>query len=183
MNYINTVSSSQSLKLDLIKNHSIVIFSRSAVAAPHLSPLSLPLFSSEIQDLFSNNTLYCDDIEGTVPSLKQFASTVVSQSLLMSWTASMTLSPQSSKSKVPQVNSVIGPPRDSEKQGTCVKQSGDRVSRDQTRNKSPDISRVLTCDKSRDPICFRWARSPLIKKWQIVGMINNQRRHVTPVIG
>ena len=82
MYYINTVSLSQSLKLNLIKNHSIVILSRSAVADPHLSPLSLPLFSSEIQDLFSNNTLYCDNIEETVSSLKQFALAVMSQSLL-----------------------------------------------------------------------------------------------------
>ena len=76
--YISTVRSSQSLKLNLIKSYSIVILSRSAVADPHLSPLSLPLFSSEIQNLLSNNTLYCDNIEGTVPSLRQFALAVVS---------------------------------------------------------------------------------------------------------
>jgi hypothetical protein len=80
------------------------------------------------------------------------------------------------------VNLIIRPPHDPEKQGTRADPSGDWVSHDQTRNKSPDISHVLTHDKSQDLIRFERARSPLINKWQIVGMINNQERHVTPVV-
>ena len=77
----------------------------------------------------------------------------------------------SSKSKVPQVNPVIRPARDPEKQGARAKPSGDLTSCDQTRNKSPDPSRVPSCDKSRDSIYFGQARSPLINKWQTVGMV------------
>jgi len=89
----------------------------------------------------------------------------------------------SSKSKVPQVNPMIRPARDPEKQGARAKPLGDLVSRDQISNRSTDPSRVLSRDKSRDSICFGWARSPLINKWQTVGTVHNQRRHVTPVIG
>jgi hypothetical protein len=95
----------------------------------------------------------------------------------------MTSSSQSSKWKVPQVNSVKRPPHDSEKQGTCANPLHDLVPHDQTRNKSPDISHAPTCDKLQDQIHFGRARNVLINKWQIVGMINNQQRHVTPVIG
>ena len=98
------------------------------------------------------------------------------------WTQSVTSNSQSSKSKVPQVNPVIRPARDPEKQGTCAKPSGDRVSHDQISNKLPDISHVLSRDKSRDSTRFGWARSPLINQWQTVGTVHNQRRHVTPVI-
>jgi hypothetical protein len=101
----------------------------------------------------------------------------------VSWTQSATSSITSSKSKVPQVNPMIRPACDPEKQGARAKPSGDPVSRDQTRNKSPDLSYVLTHDKSRDSIRFGRARSPLINKWQTVGTVCNQRRHVTPVIG
>jgi hypothetical protein len=102
---------------------------------------------------------------------------------ILSWMQSATSSITSSKSKVPQVNPVIRQARDPEKQGTRAKPSGDLVLRDQTRNKSPDSSRVLTRDKSRDSIRFGRARSPLINKWQTVGTVCNQRRHMTPVIG
>jgi hypothetical protein len=54
----------------------------------------------------------------------------------------------SSKSKVPQVNPVIRPAHDPEKQGAHAKPSGDLVSCDQISNRLPDISRVLSCDKS-----------------------------------
>jgi hypothetical protein len=67
---------------------------------------------------------------------------------ILSWTQSITLSPQSSKSKVLQVNPAIRPPHDPEKQETCAKSSHDLVPCDQTRNKSPDTSCALTCDKS-----------------------------------
>jgi hypothetical protein len=102
---------------------------------------------------------------------------------ILLWMQSVTSSVTSSKSKVLQVNPVIGPARDPEKQGTRANTSGDLVSHDQTRNKSPDPSRALTCDKSRDSIHFGRARSPLINKWQTVGTVCNQQRHVTPVIG
>jgi hypothetical protein len=101
----------------------------------------------------------------------------------LSWTQSATSSITSSKSKVPQANPMTRPARDPEKQGAHAKPSGDLVSRDQTSNRSPDSSRVLSCDKSRDSTRFGWARSPLINKWQTVGTVRNQRRHVTPVIG
>ena len=101
---------------------------------------------------------------------------------ILSWTESTTSSFQSSKSKVPQVNPVIRPTRDPEKQGTCDKLSGDLIPRDQNRSKSPDISCALTCDKSRDQIRFGRARSPLINKWQTMGTVCNQRRHMTPVV-
>jgi hypothetical protein len=101
---------------------------------------------------------------------------------LLSRTQSTTSSVTSFKSKVPQVNPVIRPAHDPEKQGTRAKPSGDLVSRDQTSNRSPDSSRVLSRDKSRDSTRFGWARSPLINKWQTVGTVHNQRRHVTPVI-
>jgi hypothetical protein len=78
---------------------------------------------------------------------------------------------------------VIRPARDPEKQETHAKPSGDLVSHDQISNRSPDPSHVLSCDKSRDSIRFGWARSPLINKWQTVGTVHNQRRHMTPVIG
>jgi len=77
---------------------------------------------------------------------------------------------------------VIRPARDPEKQGTHAKPSGDLVSRDQTRNKSPDPSHALTRDKSQDSIRFGRARSLLINKWQTVGTVYNQQGHVTPVI-
>jgi hypothetical protein len=102
---------------------------------------------------------------------------------ILSWMQSATSSITSSKLKVPQVNPVIRPARDPEKQGARAKPSGDLVSHDQTRNKSPDPSRVLTRDTSRDSIHFGWARSLLINKWQTVGTVCNQRRHVTLVIG
>jgi len=70
------------------------------------------------------------------------------------WMQSATSSVTSSKLKVPQVNPVIRPARDPEKQGAHANSSGDLITHDQTRNKSPDTSRVPTCDKSRDPICF-----------------------------
>ena len=101
----------------------------------------------------------------------------------LSRTASATSSITSSKSKVPQVNPVIRPACDPEKQGTRAKPSGDLVSRDQISNRSPDPSRVLSRDKSRDSTRFGWARSLLINKWQTVGMVHNQQRHVTLVIG
>jgi len=64
------------------------------------------------------------------------------------WTQSATSRSPSSKTKVPQVNPITRPARDPEKQGAHAKPSGDLVSRDQTRNKSPDSSRVPTRDKS-----------------------------------
>jgi hypothetical protein len=106
-----------------------------------------------------------------------------SMSLCLSWMQSTTSRSLSSKSKVPQVNSVIRPAHDPEKQETRAKLSGDQVSHDQTRNKSPDPSHVSTRDKSRDSIHFGRARSPLINKWQTMGTVCNQRRHVTLVIG
>jgi hypothetical protein len=66
----------------------------------------------------------------------------------VSRTQSATSSITSSKSKVPQINPVIRPARDPEKQGARAKPSGDLVSRDQISNKLPDISRVLSRDKS-----------------------------------
>jgi hypothetical protein len=93
---------------------------------------------------------------------------------ILSWTQSTTSSITSSKSKVPQVNPVIRPARDPEKQGAHAKPSGDLVSRDQTSNRSPDSSHVLSRDKSRDSTRFGWARSPLINKWQTVGTVRNQ---------
>jgi len=103
--------------------------------------------------------------------------------LVLSWMQSATSRSLSSKSKVPQVNLVIRPARDPEKQGACARPLGDLVSYDQTRNKSPNTSCVPTCDKSWDSIHFGWARSSLINKWQTVGMVCNQWRHMTPVIG
>jgi len=103
--------------------------------------------------------------------------------LKLSWTESATLNFQSSKSKVPQVSPVIRPACDPEKQGTRAKLSGDLIPCDQSTSKSPDISRVLTCDKSRDQIQFGQARSPLINRWQTVGTVCNQRRHATLMIG
>jgi hypothetical protein len=67
--------------------------------------------------------------------------------MTLSWTQSATSHSPSSKSKVPQVNPIIRPACDPEKQEARAKPSGDLVSRDQTRNKSPDTSHVLTCDK------------------------------------
>jgi hypothetical protein len=102
---------------------------------------------------------------------------------ILSWMQSTTSNSSSSKSKVPQVNPVTRLARDPEKQGARAKSSGDLITCDQTRNKSPDTSRVLTRDKSRDQIHFGRARSPLINKWQTMGTVYNQRRHVTLVTG
>jgi hypothetical protein len=102
---------------------------------------------------------------------------------ILSWTQSVTSSVTSSKLKVLQVNPMIRPAHDPEKQGAHANSSGDLITRDQTRNKSPDTSHVPTRDKSRDPIHFGWARSPLINRWQTMGTVCNQWRHVTPVIG
>jgi len=102
---------------------------------------------------------------------------------ILSRTQSTTSNITSSKSKVPQVNPAIRPACDPEKQGARAQQSGDLVSHDQTSNRLLDPSRVLSRDKSRDSTRFGWARSPLINKWQIVGTVHNQQRHVTPVIG
>jgi hypothetical protein len=107
----------------------------------------------------------------------------VQLSLVVSQTQSTTSSITSSKLKVPQVNLTIRPARDPKKQGGHAKPSGDLVSHDQISNRSPDTSRVLSRDKSQDSIRFGWARSPLINKWQTMGIVHNQRRHVTPVIG
>ena len=70
---------------------------------------------------------------------------------ILSWTQSTTSSSQSSKSKVPQVNPMIRPSCDPEKQETCAKPSGDLIPHDQIRSKSPDISYALAHDKSQDP--------------------------------
>jgi hypothetical protein len=102
---------------------------------------------------------------------------------ILSWTQSVTSSIISSKSKVPQVNPMIRPACDPEKQRAHAKPSDDLVSHDQTSNRSPDSSRVLSRDKSQDSTRFGWARSLLINKWQTMGTVCNQRRHVTPVIG
>jgi hypothetical protein len=102
---------------------------------------------------------------------------------ILSQMQSTTSSITSFKSKVPQVNPAIRPARDPEKQGARAKPSGDLVSRDQTSNRSPDPSHVLSRDKSQDSKRFGWARSLLINKWQTVGTVRNQRRHMTPVIG
>jgi hypothetical protein len=93
---------------------------------------------------------------------------------ILSWTQSATSSITSFKSKVPQVNPVIRPARDPEKQGARANPSGDLVSHDQTSNRSPDSSHVLSRDKSRDSTHFGWARSPLINKWQTMGTVRNQ---------
>jgi len=102
---------------------------------------------------------------------------------ILSWTQSATSSITNPKSKVPQVNPVTRPAHDPEKQGARAKPSGDLDSYDQIRNKSPDPSHIATRDKSRDSIYFGRARSPLINKWQTMGTVCNQRRHMTPVIG
>jgi hypothetical protein len=73
---------------------------------------------------------------------------------MLLWMQSATSCSPSSKSKDPQVNPMIRPAYDPEKQGACANSSGDWIAYDQTRNKSPDTSRVLTCDKSRDLIHF-----------------------------
>jgi hypothetical protein len=101
----------------------------------------------------------------------------------VSWTESATSSFRSSKLKVPQVSPMIRPARDPEKQGIRAKLSGDLIPHDQSTSKSPDISRVLTHDKSRDQIRFGQARSLLINRWQTVGTVCNQQRHVTPEVG
>jgi hypothetical protein len=80
--------------------------------------------------------------------------TLTSRKSRVSWTQSVTSSVTSSKSKVLQVNPMIRPARDPEKQEACANSSGDLITCDQTRNKSPDTSHVPTRDKSRDPICF-----------------------------
>jgi hypothetical protein len=102
---------------------------------------------------------------------------------ILLWTASTTSSITSSKSKVPQVNPMIRPAHDPEKQGAHANSSGDLITCDQTRNKSPDTSCALTHGKSQDLICFGQARSPLINRWQTIGMVYNQRRHVILAIG
>jgi hypothetical protein len=71
----------------------------------------------------------------------------MSQVILL-WTESMTSSFRNAKSKVPQASPVIRPTHDPEKQGTHAKLSGDPIPRDQSRSKSPDMSHVLTRDKS-----------------------------------
>ena len=101
----------------------------------------------------------------------------------MSRTQSATSSITSSKSKVPQVNPMTRLAHDPEKQGTHAKPSDDLVSCDQTRNRSPDLSRALTHDKSRDSIRYGKARSLLINKWQTVRTVYNQQRYVTLVLG
>jgi hypothetical protein len=93
---------------------------------------------------------------------------------ILSRTQFATSSITNSKSKVPQVNPMIRPARDPEKQGARAKPLGDLVSRDQISNKLPDISCVLSRDKSRDSTCFGWARSPLINQWQTMGTAHNQ---------
>jgi hypothetical protein len=102
---------------------------------------------------------------------------------ILLWMQSATSSVTSSKLKVPQVNPVIRPACDPEKQEARANSSDDLITRDQTRNKSPDTSRVPTCDKSQDPIRFERARSLLINRWQTMGMVCNQWRHMTLVIG
>ena len=103
--------------------------------------------------------------------------------LQMLWMQSATSHSPSFKLKVLQVNPRIRPACDPEKQGACAKPSGDLRPRDQVRSKSPNTSRVITHDQSRDPICFERARSPLINKWKTVGMVFNQQRHMIPVKG
>jgi hypothetical protein len=73
---------------------------------------------------------------------------------ILLWTQSVTSSITSFKLKVPQVNPMIRPARDPEKQGAHAKPSGDLVSRDKTSNRSPDSSRVLSHNKSRDSTHF-----------------------------
>jgi hypothetical protein len=51
------------------------------VADNTLPTASHSLLSTELQHLHSNITIYCDDLMGTVPSLKQFAARTVSQLL------------------------------------------------------------------------------------------------------
>jgi len=92
-------------------------------------------------------------------------------------------SSQSLKLKFPQVSPMIRPAHDPEKQGAHANPSGDLKPRDQVRSKSPDTSCVMTCDTSRDPICFGRARSPLINKWKTMGTVFNQQQHVIPVKG
>jgi hypothetical protein len=67
---------------------------------------------------------------------------------ILSWMQSVTSCSPNSKMKVPQVNPVIRPAWDPKKQGARANLSGDLVSCNQTRNKSPDSSRVPTRDKS-----------------------------------
>jgi hypothetical protein len=67
---------------------------------------------------------------------------------ILSWTESVTSSFRNSKLKISQVNPVIRPTCDPEKQGTRDKLSSDLIPRDQSTSKSPDISHVLTRDKS-----------------------------------
>ena len=78
----------------------------------------------------------------------------VQLSLVVSQTQSTTSSITSSKLRVPQVNPMIRPAHDPEKQGARAKPSGDLVSCDQISNRSPDPSCVLSRDKSRDSIRF-----------------------------
>jgi hypothetical protein len=115
--------------------------------------------------------------------LKKFVNEHLEQGTILSRTASATSSITSFKSKIPQVNPMIRLARDPEKQGARAKPSGDLVSHDQTSNRSPDSSRVLLRDKSQDSTRFGWARSLLINKWQTVGTVRNQRRHMILVIG
>jgi hypothetical protein len=67
---------------------------------------------------------------------------------ILSWTQSTTLSFQSSKSRIPQVNPMIRPTCDPEKQGTHAQTSGDLITHDHTRSKSSDTLRALAHDKS-----------------------------------
>jgi hypothetical protein len=80
------------------------------------------------------------------PTMKQRLNTLTLQAQqnpkegILSWTQSMTSNSQSSKLKVPQVNPMTRPSRDPEKQETHAKPSGDLVSRDQTKNKLPNVT-------------------------------------------
>jgi hypothetical protein len=73
---------------------------------------------------------------------------------ILLWTQSVTSCSPNAKSKVPQLNPMIRLAHDPKKQGACAKPSGNLITHDQTRNKLLDTSRILTRDKSRDPICF-----------------------------
>ena len=71
----------------------------------------------------------------------------------------MTLSSLSSKSKVPQVNPMIRPTCDPEKQEAHAKPSGDLVPCDQTRDKSP-VSLALG-----DDLYHLRSNSTTLAKW------------------
>ena len=105
--------------------------------------------------MFGDGTALCDDADDGPPGASRFGpfeEILVGPPL--SWTQSATLSITSPKSKVLQANPMTRLARDPEKQGARAKPSCDLTSRDQTKNKSPDLSRVITHDTSRDSICF-----------------------------